>query len=680
VLVAAAVAVVCIWWLLPASWVEALMFQLVVTIILMSFVVVTGYAGQVSLVQIGFAGVGALAAAWLVASQGWPFWLAILAGVAAVIPIGLVVGLAGMRTRGVNLAILTLGLAISLEAVVFGNSRYIGGVTGYDVGTIKLFGFDIDALLYPKRYASFILVMLVLVALAIGNLRRSRAGRRLLAVRTNERAAAALGVSVLGAKLYAFVLGGMIAALGGILFAFHDPVVNFGGFAGLQSVTALQNAVLGGVGTMGGPVIGSTFEPGTLGQEIFGFLGAKVSLYLALASGFGLLYMLTVAPDGLAFLAQRRNEQIRDFVVGRLARRRTSTPLAVAASDVDPASDAASEPAGSSEPAESSEPAGATAAVADEGHRAVPKTLELRGISVRFGGVVALKELSLQVAPGEVVGLIGPNGAGKSTTIDVGTATGQVHLGGERIDGWNREKRARAGLGRSFQSLELFDDLTVLENLQTACDRRDSAAYVTNLLVPDRSELTSAARAVIDDFGLTPFLHTRVQDLGYAHRRMLAVARAVAGGHSILLLDEPAAGLGDQQTRDLGAAIRRLADERGIGIFLVEHNVDMVLRTCDRVYALDFGVLIGSGTPAEISRNSAVVEAYLGTTGFRTRDGDADPAPLDGASPDDTPREGGPTDGTPPGSGSPTGPETPAPVDVPVGSARETPTSVHGLA
>jgi sulfate-transporting ATPase len=272
-----------------------------------------------------------------------------------------------------------------------------------------------------------------------------------------------------------------------------------------------------------------------------------------------------------------------------------------------------------------------------EQHRVVPKTLELKNVSVRFGGVVALHELSLQVRPGEVIGLIGPNGAGKSTTIDaitgfVSSARGEVHLGDDRIDGWTRERRARAGLGRSFQSLELFDDLTVLENLQTACDRRDSAAYITNLVVPDHSELTPAARAAIADFGLEPYLQMKVSDLGYAHRRMLAVARAVAGGHSTLLLDEPASGLGDVQTQNLGTAIRRLANERGVGVFLVEHNIDMVLRTCDRVYALDFGVLIGSGTPAEIRKNPAVIEAYLGTSRFHAGESEEESAPAPAAS------------------------------------------------
>jgi ABC-type branched-subunit amino acid transport system ATPase component len=247
-----------------------------------------------------------------------------------------------------------------------------------------------------------------------------------------------------------------------------------------------------------------------------------------------------------------------------------------------------------------------------------PRTLRVEGLTVRFGGVVAVDHLTLDVAPGEVVGLIGPNGAGKSTTIDaitgnVALADGHITLDDARIDGWSRERRARAGIGRSFQSLELFDDLTVLENMLAACDPRDQLAYVTDLVAPGRPRLTDAAATVIREFGLGADLRTHADELHYGKRRRLAIARAVGGSPSILLLDEPAAGLDEEQSRRLGELVRRLADDWGMGVLLVEHNVDMVLRSCDRVYALDFGALVASGTPAEIRANQAVIESYLGT-------------------------------------------------------------------
>jgi len=616
-LVAAVVVLVCIWWLLPSTWVNAVEAQMLGALILASFIVVTGYAGQLSLMQLGFAGVGALVSGWLVASHGWPFEVAAIAGILTAIPIGIVVGLAGVRTRGVYLAILTLGLAISLEAVVFGNSSLAGGPSGYNVGDTTVFGININGLFFPKRYATFTLIVLVLVAVAIANLRRSRAGRRLIAVRTNERAAAALGISVMQAKLYAFILGGMIASLGGILLAFRSPILQFSGFAGLQSVTAMQNAVLGGVGSPIGPTLGSGFQPDSLGQQIFSFLGSKVALWIGLASGVGLLFMLTYAPDGLVFtMFPSETRERLNKLRASLARRRGHD----GAPAVAPPQRPLPTPTTQSAAADSGAP-----------ERVPPMALELTGVTVRFGGVVALNDLSLNVQPGEIVGLIGPNGAGKSTTIDAITgfntpAAGEIRLGGQLMNNWPRERRAQAGLGRSFQSLELFEDLTVRENLLTACDERDLAAYATNLFVAGKQELTPAALAAIASFGLESVLDAKVEDLDYAVRRMLAVARAVAGGHSVLLLDEPAAGLSESQTQRLGEVLRKLADELGMAVFLVEHNIDMVLRNCDRVYALDFGVMIGSGTAAEIRNDPKVIEAYLGTSRFTAENATEDVA------------------------------------------------------
>src|ERR1700728_2526093 len=300
VLIGAAAAILCIWVIFPYDWVAALQVQMVFVIILFSFIVVTGYAGQVSLAQMGFAGVGALIAGYLYSSHGWPFLLALLAGMVAVIPIGAVTALAGVRTRGVALAIVTLGLAFSLETVIFGNPQFTGGVIGFQANNPKFFGIQVNALTYPARYATLTLGFLVLAGLGVANLRRGRAGRRLIAVRTNERAAAAMGISVPGAKLYAFVLGAMIAALGGVLLTFSQPVLSFSNFAAINSVLDTQYAVLGGVGTVGGPLIGSSFQAGTLGQQIFSFLGGNVAFYLALAVGVGVLLVLTFFPDGLA--------------------------------------------------------------------------------------------------------------------------------------------------------------------------------------------------------------------------------------------------------------------------------------------------------------------------------------------------------------------------------------------
>jgi sulfate-transporting ATPase len=579
----------CIWSLFPFSWLVALQYQMAFGIILVSLVVVTGYAGQVSLAQVAFAGVGALVAAWLFSSYGIPFAVAMLAGIVAVIPVGVIIAFAGVRTRGVALAIVTLGFAFSLEAVVFSNPKYTGGLVGYHTAPVSFFGLQITGLVHPARYATFTLILLVLVSLAVANLRRGRAGRRLIAVRTNERAAAAMGISVTAAKTYAFTVGGMIAAAGGIVLAFYYPTADFTNFAGLNSITATETSVLGGVGHLGGPLIASGFQPNTLPTQIFSFFGGKVATYIGLLSSVMLLVFLPTMPDGLAAETEKQNANLLSAVRRRLPKRR-------------PAYDQRFE------------------AVAMPVRPSV--TLTLQDVSVTFGGTTALDSLSLELRSGEVVGLIGPNGAGKTTAIDaitgfVSTAGGRILLDGVDIGRWRPDRRARAGLARSFQSLELFDDLSVLENMQAAADSRDWSAYAFDLFRPSQGRLSGPATIGIRDFDLVPHLATQVRRLSYAQRRLLAVARAIASGAPILLLDEPASGLGDAEVLMLSDAIRRLSREHNLGVLLIEHNVDMVLRTCDRITALNFGLVIGTGTPSQIRSNPDVIEAYLGTSHLR---------------------------------------------------------------
>ena len=192
-----------------------------------------------------------------------------------------------------------------------------------------------------------------------------------------------------------------------------------------------------------------------------------------------------------------------------------------------------------------------------------------------------------------MLGLIGPNGAGKTTFIDAVTgfnrATGEVVLDGVRVDRWSPRRRSRAGIGRSFQTLELFESLTVRENLRVASERRDLLAYLTDLVRPGKPPLAPAAVVALREFGLEADLDRRPDELPYGRRRLVAIARAVAGAPSVLLLDEPAAGLDDGETAELGRLVRRLADEWGLAVLLVEHDVALVLDVSDRVVVLDKG-------------------------------------------------------------------------------------------
>jgi sulfate-transporting ATPase len=259
--------------------------------------------------------------------------------------------------------------------------------------------------------------------------------------------------------------------------------------------------------------------------------------------------------------------------------------------------------------------------------------LSVTGVTVRFGGVVALDDVTLTVRPGEVVGLIGPNGAGKTTLIDAITGyvrptQGTVRLGELTLDGRPPHARARAGVSRSFQSLELFEDITVGENLLAASDRRDRAAYLTNLVKAGTSTLPPVAQAAVQEFQLQDALGRPPRDLPYGRRRLVGIARAVATNPRLLLLDEPAAGLGEYETSELGHLVQTLARQWELGILLVEHDIELVMSISDRIVVLDFGQKIAEGPPDVIRHDPAVVAAYLG------EDSTDQPTPVSSERPD----------------------------------------------
>ncbi|MFF5306808.1 ATP-binding cassette domain-containing protein [Streptomyces sp. NPDC013161] len=566
-------------------WADAITSTLVLSLIILSIIVVTGYAGQVSLAAYALAGTGAFIAGHAAADWGWPFELALLVGVLGTVPIGLLFALPAVRTRGVNLAIITLGLGTTLEAMVFQNTDLstTPGSDGIAVGRQTLFGISISGVDHPQRYAAVVLVLFVAATLVVANVRRGRTGRRLIAVRANERAAAALGIDVRAAKLYAFGLSSAIAALAGVLTGFRSTSVVFSDFASFDSVTALGLAVIGGVGFLVGPLFGATFAAGTVGARFGDLVVPGLSDWMPLIGGIILVLTLVGNQDGIG---NELGKQARG-----LERKLRPQRAAVA-------------------PEEGTDPL-------PDVPRATQLPLHVRDLTVRYGGVVAVDGLSLDVEPGRVVGLIGPNGAGKTSAIDAVTgftraASGSVRLGERDVTRVPVHRRAGAGLSRSFQSLELFEDMTVLDNLYAACERPGRWTWLTDLVRPGSRPLPAQVLVAVREFGLQDSLDRPVGDLSYGERRLLAIARAVATSPSVLLLDEPAAGLSDDETRELAELVRRLAEDWGMGVLLVEHDVDMVMSVCDQVVVLDFGRRICAGTPDEVRRDPAVRAAYLG--------------------------------------------------------------------
>lgn len=575
----------------PLRWQDAFITTFAMGLVLLSVVVITGYAGQLSLAQFALAGFGALVAGRLVDAGGWPFLPALVAGVLATVPLGALFALPAVRARGINLAIVTLGLGTGIELMIFQNGDFVGGFAGTKVGKPSLFGWDFNAIKYPGRYAIVSMVCFTLVALMVASMRRGRSGRRLLAVRTNERAAAALGISVPGAKVYAFAVSAGIAALGGILLAFRKDVIIYGNeFTNFTSILTVAWSFIGGIGFLFGPIFGSTLAPGSLGAQLSNVIFSSVTRYLQLIGGAFVVLLVLQNQDGIA----RESINQVAFVTGKLRgkvpglrREKPVERVELPPEEVGRARD-----------------------------RVRPQVLRVDGLTVRYGGVTAVDEVDFVVEPGRIVGLIGPNGAGKTSVIDAVTgftrAAGSVVLDGSDVSSWSVPKRARAGISRSFQSLELFEDATVLDNLRAASDPRDRLSYLTDLVYPRTPPLPPTVVAAIREFRLEDDLLRHVQDLPYGQRRLLAIARAVAAQPSVLLLDEPAAGLGDVETAELAHLVRRLADDWGIAVLLVEHDMNFVMSVCDRIVVLDFGRRIAEGTPDEVRNDPAVIAAYLG--------------------------------------------------------------------
>jgi sulfate-transporting ATPase len=364
--------------------------------------------------------------------------------------------------------------------------------------------------------------------------------------------------------------------------------------------------VIGGVGFIGGAVFGSIFVPGSIIQQVLnsvleGFTDS-ITDYIVVIGGFGLIAVILQNPDGIAADVVRKKER-------RAAKREAKRV----------------EKAGGAAPAEVAAPTAPPIVLEPMSSR----TLEIRDLTVRFGNVEAVSHVDLEVSSGQIVGLIGPNGAGKTTLIDAVTgyvrlATGDIMLDGDSLQRRKPHARTRTGISRSFQSLELFEDLSVLENLRCASDKRDLTGYFSSLVHPDASSDSPVSASIAHTFGLDDTLERKPTELPYGRRRVVAMARSAATRPSILLLDEPAAGLSGGEVTELAGLVRKLAKEWNVGILLIEHDVDLVMSLCDEIAVLDFGRMIARGTPDEVRNDPAVRSAYLGD------DIEADAAPRGG--------------------------------------------------
>lgn len=581
-LVAFGLLAISVQWLLPEEWQTSVTVTIAFAVICLSVTVVTGYAGQLSLAPYVIAGFGALVAAKCMVGLHVPLLLALMIALVAAAGLGLVVALVAGRTRGITFAVASLGLATILYSLVLSSVDWAGGANGIALPGLTIFGWSIDPILWPRRYGIFCVLVLGVACVAVANIRRSASGRRLVAIRSSERAAASLGVSVYGAKVYAFAVSSGIAALGGVLVGFQSPNIIPSQFDVFDSIALVGMVVAGGLGLIGGAVLGSTFLAGGIGSAILLHIDG-LDRWLPLVGGLNLLFVLRADQDGLLAL----NLDLARRLVHRFSRLRRTKDRAVAR------------------------------VRSAEALCVTPRPLDVRDLTVRFGGVTAVRDVSLTVHPGEVHGLIGPNGAGKTTLIDAVTGyvrpqLGRVTLAGADLTRMSPHRRARGGLIRSFQQTEMFDDLSVAENLAVACEARSLWRAVTDLVLPRRLRLSATADAAIEMFDLERHLATMPPTLSFGQRRLVAIARAVAASPSVLLLDEPAAGLDDGERAEMGELIRSIATDWGIAVLLVEHDLELVERISDRVTVLNEGAVLRTGRPSEALTDPAVIDAYLG--------------------------------------------------------------------
>src|SRR5262245_36254319 len=546
----------------------------------LSLEVVTGFAGQVSLAQLTLAGVGGFALSGIFQSWGVPFPLSPLLAATTACVVGVVVGLPALRLRGLTLGIVTLALAYAIEAVWFRNGQFVGSA-GATVDDPKLFGLDLGVGIgkdFPRlEFGLLCLAMLVAIAFGVARLRSSSLGSAMLAVRANERSAAGIGVNVTYVKIAAFGIASFIAGIAGCLFAYRQTVITFQSYTALGGLAILSTAYLAGITSVwGGILAGVMATSGIVYYEMDQTI--HIGSWFAVLSGVALIVTLISYPEGRAAgghaLADRMRRRWERHKPPPTSEAATSEALRVA-----PSSEAI--------PSSTDVPA-----------------LVIEHLTVRYGGVIAVSDVSLEVEAGTVIGLIGPNGAGKTSLIDAVTgfarAEGSVRLCGDQIDELKPHARVRKGLARTFQALELYDDLTVEENVSAA------------VLGTARENRQRQVAAALERAGLTALRDRHAEDLSRGERQLVSIARACVSNPKVLLLDEPAAGLDSADSHVLGARVRDIASS-GTAVLLVDHDVALVMEICDHIYVLDFGELIVEGDAATIRGDRRFAEAYLGT-------------------------------------------------------------------
>ena len=568
-----------------------------------------GYGGIPAVAPTGFGACGGYLAAYLALHEGWPTLASLVVGIIAACAVGFVMSVLAMRLSVEYIILITIAFAV-IVIDVFSNFGPFGG----SVGLVGLPPLSIGITLgTTAALLPLLIVVLLLTYALVRMLGESSFGILLRAIREDQVAARAIGLRTVPAKVAAFVVAAGFAGLGGGLLVFMEAVANPTSFGFTQGILIIAMLIIGGLGRPLGPVIGAvvvTVVPQIL-QDAVNVSATQASLLQEIIFGVVLVLIMLFRPRGI--LPERPSAMLR-----RMGARAAAAVAPIVASPVVDGSAPGPLAVGAS--------ADAGAAVAEAGPVVgvgkVPPLLTAASLAKRFGGIQATVGFSFEVAPGEVVGLVGPNGAGKTTLFNLVSGAirpdaGQVSFRGQDVTGLPMEDMVARGLARSFQDVRLFTALTVLENTTLAALPARAAGFWRTLLLwgtvrRETREAVARAQGVLTRLGLADKADSLAGDLSFGEQKLVAIARAVATGTTMLLLDEPTAGVGAEFGRKLRDVIGRLHAE-GTTIVLIEHNLEVVRDLATRILYMESGSVRAEGSFAELVANPVLAESYFGS-------------------------------------------------------------------